>query len=400
MKKLVALLGVVTIIVVAFVTILRAESPPAGCSGSPPYKFEIQASKDGGATWSSSSMVVTGRPSQQADIMIRTRMTVTSGQTEGWSFSLKYNASALLAAGGNLSLNQVTTTGTGTATVKGGSPPDTNQTSIRSGFNGYTQGVLIDNSQAISLAPTTNFVTSKACYHVTFTPAASSKTVTFTFTHDIGSPIIRSVISQNGLGIVPCASNFTMTVTTSLLGTVSPGGCSGFGAGPLGPQGGGAGPLGPQTENHDKFIRGDSNGDGTPNLSDAIFTLGYLFLGGTAPPCLDAADSNDDSSVAAAKIDLTDPVYLLNFLFTGGSAPPTPYPSCGVDGTIDNLTCTTGYCDNDGDGLLNSDERQRNTDPNLSDTDNDGFTDGEEVLSGGVGGLNIAAIGANPNARE
>ena len=32
------------------------------------------------------------------------------------------------------------------------------------------------------------------------------------------------------------------------------------------------------------FIRGDTNGDGTVDLSDAQATLNYLFLGGLPPP--------------------------------------------------------------------------------------------------------------------
>ncbi len=84
-----------------------------------------------------------------------------------------------------------------------------------------------------------------------------------------------------------------------------------------------------------KFRRGDSNSDGRVDLSDAIFTLNYLFLGGEGPGCLDAADSDDSGSV-----DITDAIATLNYLFLGGPAPPDPGPAeCGLDPTDDVLAC-------------------------------------------------------------
>ncbi len=85
------------------------------------------------------------------------------------------------------------------------------------------------------------------------------------------------------------------------------------------------------------FIRGDADGDGQPlNLADVITIAQYLFRGAAAPSCLDAADSNDDGEV-----DISDAVYILFFLFIGGSpAPPLPYPGPGTDPTfLDNLEC-------------------------------------------------------------
>ena len=48
-----------------------------------------------------------------------------------------------------------------------------------------------------------------------------------------------------------------------------------------------------------------------------------------------AADVDDSGSV-----DLTDAVYLLNYLFIGGAAPAEPV-ACGLDPTGDNLSCET-----------------------------------------------------------
>ena len=76
------------------------------------------------------------------------------------------------------------------------------------------------------------------------------------------------------------------------------------------------------------FIRGDANGDGSVNLADAIYVLGFLFSGGPAPVCFDSGDPNDDGNV-----DISDAVFLLDFLFTDGPAPLHPYPGCGLDST-------------------------------------------------------------------
>ncbi|HVR74085.1 MAG TPA: hypothetical protein VMT52_07130 [Planctomycetota bacterium] len=81
-----------------------------------------------------------------------------------------------------------------------------------------------------------------------------------------------------------------------------------------------------------KFRRGDSDADGATNITDAIFTLSYLFTGGRTPTCLDAADGDDDGQVA-----ITDPIRVLGFLFIGGPPPPPPGDACGIDPTEDDL---------------------------------------------------------------
>jgi hypothetical protein len=91
-----------------------------------------------------------------------------------------------------------------------------------------------------------------------------------------------------------------------------------------------------------RFVRGDANADGLLDLSDAIFTLHALFLGGRVPGCLDAADANDDG-----EIDVSDPVRWLLCLFAGAElCPPPPYPFCGDDPTADRLGCaaSTSRC--------------------------------------------------------
>lgn len=82
------------------------------------------------------------------------------------------------------------------------------------------------------------------------------------------------------------------------------------------------------------FLRGDSNGDGRRDLTDAIFGLDFLFRGGPEGPCEDAHDANDDG-----KADIADPIRLLQLLFQSGDGLPPPYPDAGPDPTPDELGC-------------------------------------------------------------
>ena len=78
----------------------------------------------------------------------------------------------------------------------------------------------------------------------------------------------------------------------------------------------------------ESFLRGDSNGDGTLNITDVILVVTNLFQVGLSVTCDDAADTNDDGSV-----NTSDIVFLLSYLFRGGLDPPAPHPECGTDPT-------------------------------------------------------------------
>ena len=85
------------------------------------------------------------------------------------------------------------------------------------------------------------------------------------------------------------------------------------------------------------FRRGDCNGDGSLNISDAVASLLSLFGGGAPPNCQDACDANDDGT-----LDVSDPVTLLGMLFSGFGDLPAPGPqNCGADPTSDALDCST-----------------------------------------------------------
>ena len=86
------------------------------------------------------------------------------------------------------------------------------------------------------------------------------------------------------------------------------------------------------------FKRGDTDGSGDVDFTDAILSLYFLFLGTFTPTCLDASDANDDGMV-----DFTDSIFLLVWLFLEGDAgPPEPGPfACGIDPT-DNSSPNEG----------------------------------------------------------
>jgi hypothetical protein len=64
------------------------------------------------------------------------------------------------------------------------------------------------------------------------------------------------------------------------------------------------------------FMRGDANGDGVINVSDAIFLLNYLFRNGPEPDPYALGDANNDGQILVG-----DAIFLLNYLFRGGPAP-------------------------------------------------------------------------------
>ncbi len=74
------------------------------------------------------------------------------------------------------------------------------------------------------------------------------------------------------------------------------------------------------------FVRGDANADdGISDLADAIWLIQFLFVGGEAPPCMEAADANGDLDV-----NMGDFMYILNWQLLGGNPPPAPFPDCGL----------------------------------------------------------------------
>ncbi|MEC9032541.1 MAG: hypothetical protein VYB15_11735, partial [Planctomycetota bacterium] len=98
------------------------------------------------------------------------------------------------------------------------------------------------------------------------------------------------------------------------------------------------GPVDPPPPAGPRFVRGDADDNGIVNLTDAIFNLNYLFIGGAAPTCMDSSDADNNGS-----LQLTDGIFILNFLFSGGAPPPAPGGECGLDPEepADGIGCET-----------------------------------------------------------
>lgn len=93
--------------------------------------------------------------------------------------------------------------------------------------------------------------------------------------------------------------------------------------------------VGVTTTDSPVFLRGEINGDGGVDISDAVVILLALFEGSTVLACEDSADVDDSGDV-----NITDAVRLLSFLFLAGTAPVDPFPTCGQDATGDALPCS------------------------------------------------------------
>jgi hypothetical protein len=64
------------------------------------------------------------------------------------------------------------------------------------------------------------------------------------------------------------------------------------------------------------FLRGDANGDGIIDMSDAIYLLNYLFKNGPEPDPYALGDANSDGEIL-----VEDAIFLLNYILRGGPAP-------------------------------------------------------------------------------
>jgi len=64
------------------------------------------------------------------------------------------------------------------------------------------------------------------------------------------------------------------------------------------------------------LMRGDVDDDGDIDITDAQYSVNYLFRDGPEPHLLEAGDVNCDDQVT-----ISDVVYLINYLFKGGPPP-------------------------------------------------------------------------------
>jgi Arylsulfotransferase (ASST)/Dockerin type I domain len=70
-----------------------------------------------------------------------------------------------------------------------------------------------------------------------------------------------------------------------------------------------------------EYICGDANSDATVNVSDAVWIINYVFVGGDPPDPIESGDSNCDGTC-----NVSDAVWIINYVFVGGNEP------CDTDG--------------------------------------------------------------------
>jgi len=79
---------------------------------------------------------------------------------------------------------------------------------------------------------------------------------------------------------------------------------------------------GQEDENEDgvgdvcEWICGDCNADGNVNVSDAVFIINFVFVGGSEPEPMESGEVNCDGGV-----NVSDAVYIINYVFVSGSEP-------------------------------------------------------------------------------
>jgi hypothetical protein len=64
------------------------------------------------------------------------------------------------------------------------------------------------------------------------------------------------------------------------------------------------------------YTCGDANSDEMVNVSDAVSTINYVFVGGDPPDPMEAADCNCDGTC-----NVSDAVWIINYVFMGGNKP-------------------------------------------------------------------------------
>ncbi|MBD3219064.1 MAG: hypothetical protein GF310_12385 [candidate division Zixibacteria bacterium] len=64
------------------------------------------------------------------------------------------------------------------------------------------------------------------------------------------------------------------------------------------------------------YICGDTNGDDVINVSDAVYLINFIFIGGQSPEPLIAGECNCD-----ANVNVSDAVYIINYVFISGPSP-------------------------------------------------------------------------------
>ncbi|MGE3166175.1 MAG: hypothetical protein AB7O52_14810 [Planctomycetota bacterium] len=206
-----------------------------------------------------------------------------ASDVDGWSFGVCHDGAVVSLTGfTNSALVQ---------TINAGMMPGFGSTSLVGAATGGTQGIVIDLFGAVKLAPGTGYAFVDATY--TNLAGTEGQTAAVAICNTLGNPPVADVIVISGASITPTEAAGSIAVVE----VVEP-----------------------------MFIRGECNGDGTYDIADGVFTLNFLFQGGSTSSCVEACDANNDGTV-----DSADAVYTFTYQFFDGPAPAAPFPGCGID---------------------------------------------------------------------
>ncbi len=207
-----------------------------------------------------------------------------SGRIQGWSYgicALDTDKIAIVSA---------VSDGTDTAGAKNGAKPDFEAISLYKDAGGFTHGVVIDMMAAVTVPPVTDWTDMAVTFEL-LTTTPGDTVVVAPCNETLGMPPVANVMVINGDSYA--ASQYELPSQECCEGVV----CSHLGV------------ITVKIKDDTKsFLPGNANGDNRLDIADGIFVLSYLYRSGRVPPCLAAADFNNDGV-----IDLTDAIALVYY---------------------------------------------------------------------------------------
>jgi len=302
-----------TVMIVGRDSILAGDRGPATLRVCPPIPRQIRLAME----FDPDARAIVANEADEASLDISIAVDDPAGLAPplhalGWQGGVRHNAALLdpvsLASSGRA--NQ----------LKGGAGPDFENLTIQpsGAVSGVTWGVIINLGTIVDTLPIpvgTGVAVLQARYRSAVTLRESDGdapvSTDLAFSDDVGDPGIRTaiVIQEDNERSIVAGRRETATIA-----------------------------LEPIADEHG-FIRGDVNGDDRVDIADVIALLGYLFNRGAVPPCLDAADANDNE-----RLQIEDPVHIVMAIFGLGTA-LDPFPECGRDADGRSLGCRTPNCE-------------------------------------------------------
>ena len=138
--------------------------------------------------------------------------------------------------------------------------------------------------------------------------------------------------------------------------------------------------------NGEFYEEGDLDGDGDLDVDDVKYLQDFLLTRIKCYPVYDRFDSDNDGLSDYVEIQFTETSP--HKADTDGDG-LSDYFEAYLSGTDQNVADENTSVDSDGDGLTLLQESEYNTNPYATDTDNDGLSDYDEVITYGTDPLNI-----------